>query len=422
MSYDKKIKGSQLQVDDLVLVKRVAWKGRHKIQNKWEPDEYVVVAQPNKNVPVYKVKPIGEGKERVLHRNWLLPLGIKFIPEIESDIDSDHEEEPEIEICQVERQISEGKPQATSVENMTPLADLEHGQGIVDSKLDSIVTFVDHVEPVKQGSMAPAVVISTDNLIDSQMSLDPKLLVPIDETVGSVPTQLTNLPSENSDDSLVLPSAKENSDSLMKTEEFLDFVDVLSQKPSIVIEEKENTCHTDITPSIQIDETSHSLVQESKPETSPSSNESALIEAQDISSIKMPKENGSVDSTDISITESQLSSTMPYCEESLVARIDPMGTNQFLSAQPCHKEDTASAHESVNLTMEKGNSISDTEVSASDAFDSKIPANDINAKFDSVSYSKVDESHIDHDKVQSSEKSIVNEVPVEPSESSTPIE
>ena len=33
-SYDKKIKGSQLQVNDIVLVKRVAWKGRHKIQNK----------------------------------------------------------------------------------------------------------------------------------------------------------------------------------------------------------------------------------------------------------------------------------------------------------------------------------------------------------------------------------------------------
>ena len=85
---------------------------------------------------------------------------------------------------------------------------------------------------------------------------------------------------------------------------------------------------------------------------------------------------------------------MPYCEESLVAKLDPMGTNQFLSAQPCHKEDTTSAHESVNLTMEKGNSISDTEVSASDAFDSKTPANDINAKFDSVSDSKVDESQI----------------------------
>ena len=220
-----------------------------------------------------RVKPIGEGKERVLHRNLLLPLGIKFVPEIESDSDSDHEEEPELEICQVEREISEGKHQATSLENMTPLADLEYGQGIVDPKLDSIVTPVDHVEPVEQGSMAPPVVISTDNSIDSQMSMDPKLIVLIDETVGSIPTQLTNLPSENSDDSLVLPSTKENSDSLIKTEEFLDFVDDLSQKSLSVIEE-EITCHTDIAPSIQVDETSHLLAQESKPEISPSSNES----------------------------------------------------------------------------------------------------------------------------------------------------
>ena len=34
MSYDKKGKRTQLQINDLVLVKSVAWKGRHKIQNK----------------------------------------------------------------------------------------------------------------------------------------------------------------------------------------------------------------------------------------------------------------------------------------------------------------------------------------------------------------------------------------------------
>ena len=61
--YDKKVKGTQLQIDDLVLVKRVAWKGRHKIQNKWEPEEYIIVEQPNKSVPVYKGKPVGNGKE-----------------------------------------------------------------------------------------------------------------------------------------------------------------------------------------------------------------------------------------------------------------------------------------------------------------------------------------------------------------------
>ena len=73
-------------IDDLVLVKRVAWKGRHKSQNQWEPEEYVVLEKTNKIIEVYKVKPVGNGKERVHHRDLLLPLSIKFIPEVDSDI------------------------------------------------------------------------------------------------------------------------------------------------------------------------------------------------------------------------------------------------------------------------------------------------------------------------------------------------
>ena len=68
-----------------MLVKRVAWKSRHKILNKREPDEYVVIAQPNKQIKVYSVKLVGNGKERVLYRNLLLALGIKFVPDVESD-------------------------------------------------------------------------------------------------------------------------------------------------------------------------------------------------------------------------------------------------------------------------------------------------------------------------------------------------
>ena len=37
------MKGLQLQEKDVVLVKIVAHKGRHKLQDKWEPEEYVVV-------------------------------------------------------------------------------------------------------------------------------------------------------------------------------------------------------------------------------------------------------------------------------------------------------------------------------------------------------------------------------------------
>ena len=93
-------------------------------------------------------------------------------------------------------------------------------------------------------------------------------------------------------------------------------------------------------PSDKPEETSHSMGF--KGENSQSV--SCSNEAQDISNVNVPQGN-LVESTDISITESQLSSTMPYCEESLVAKLDPMGESQFLSAQPCHKEDTTLTHE-----------------------------------------------------------------------------
>ena len=234
LSYDKKVKGSQLQIDDLVLVKRVVLKGRHKIQNKWEPSEYVVVDQPNLKVALYKVKSNEDGKERVLHRNMLLPLGIKFIPEDESDHDS--EEEPEFEQCHIERQIPEKISQPIHTIDMTPLAqsNLEHGKENMSSKFEHVDTPVDHIDHVdiQQGSMAPPTAISFDQLINPHKSLDPEFLAPIEETVGSDPTQSTHLSSKYNESSLVLSSTEDNSDSLIKTEEILEFVADLSQGPS----------------------------------------------------------------------------------------------------------------------------------------------------------------------------------------------
>ena len=185
-SYDKKVKGSQLQVNDIVLVKRVAWKGRHKIQNRWEPSEYIVIEQPNLKVPVYRVKSREDNKIRVLHRNMLLPLGIKFIPEEESDQDS--EEEPELEQCQIERQVSEKTSQPIVSTDMTPLAqsNLEHGQEHSSSNIEHVNPPVDHVDSIdsQQGSMAPHTAFSSDQLLDPQMSLDPQFLVPIEYSMG----------------------------------------------------------------------------------------------------------------------------------------------------------------------------------------------------------------------------------------------
>ena len=67
------------------MVKIVAHKGRHKLQDRWEPEEYVVIEQPIAGTPVYKVKPVNDDNVRTLHRNLLLPLGVKLEPDYESD-------------------------------------------------------------------------------------------------------------------------------------------------------------------------------------------------------------------------------------------------------------------------------------------------------------------------------------------------
>ena len=73
--YDKRIFGAVLELGDRVLLRNVGLQGTHKIADKWSQDVYVVVEQPNSDIPVYEVKPeIGSGRARILHHNLLLPI------------------------------------------------------------------------------------------------------------------------------------------------------------------------------------------------------------------------------------------------------------------------------------------------------------------------------------------------------------
>ena len=75
--YNKKVRGISLDVGDLVLLKNVGLKGKHKLADKWRSEVYVVVEQPNTDIPVFKVHPErGEGADKILHRNFLLPLSL----------------------------------------------------------------------------------------------------------------------------------------------------------------------------------------------------------------------------------------------------------------------------------------------------------------------------------------------------------
>ena len=73
--YDSKVRSSKLEVGDRVLVRNVSVRGKHKIGDKWEREQYVIIDIPNSEIPVYKVqKESGKGPVRTLHRNLLLPF------------------------------------------------------------------------------------------------------------------------------------------------------------------------------------------------------------------------------------------------------------------------------------------------------------------------------------------------------------
>ena len=73
--YDLRTRGATVEVGDSVLIRNVGLKGTHKIADKWQDPVYRVLRQPNPEIPVFVVRrDDGEGPEKTLHRNMLLPL------------------------------------------------------------------------------------------------------------------------------------------------------------------------------------------------------------------------------------------------------------------------------------------------------------------------------------------------------------
>lgn len=72
--YDSKISRDiqSLKVGDIVLVKNE--RPYNKIDNRWKPEPYIVISQPNTDIPVFEVKDMDTDVMRVKHRNQLLPM------------------------------------------------------------------------------------------------------------------------------------------------------------------------------------------------------------------------------------------------------------------------------------------------------------------------------------------------------------
>ena len=277
-SYDKSVKGPQLHEHDLVLVKIVAHKGRHKLQDRWEPEEYVVIEQPIAGTPVYKVKPVNGDNVRTLHRNLLLPLGVKLEPDYESDDsileeDSDEDEggfvgNPTIgssdKLSHKEKKEDSSKPKKhvkfespdTNLKSdirMTPESLLQEvdNSTLSSSKSDNVSLKVDED--------------SSDKLIPMDVSPPSQYLLPnLDDSSSNEETEVTELYTEVeptiNDSGKEMQSINSEADSLVDTREFLEFIDTMDVGDASKVNEsdtQEESVH-DVTRQDEIDPKSES--------------------------------------------------------------------------------------------------------------------------------------------------------------------
>ena len=238
--YDKSVKGPQLHENDLVLVKIVANKGRHKLQDRWEPEEYVVIEQPIAGTPVYKVKPVNGNNVRTLHRNLLLPLGVKLEPDYESD-DSILEEDSDDDEGGLISPIDNLSPVERKEDSKKPQKHVQFESSETQLKSDDKGTSETLFQEVENSTLSPnksdnVTMLSnegsSDELIPMDVSLPSKYLLPsFDDSSVEEDTKVTTLQTEadihNADKTAEMSLVDSEADSLVDTRELLEFIDTM---------------------------------------------------------------------------------------------------------------------------------------------------------------------------------------------------
>ena len=272
-SYDKSDKGPQLHENDLVLVKIVAHKGRHKLQDKWEPEEYVVIEQPIAGTPVYKVKPVNGDNVRTLHRNLLLPLGVKLEPDYESDDsileeDSDEDEggfvgNPTVrssdKLSHDEKKEDSSKPKKhvqfeSSDTNMK--SDVTQTPELLSQDVDGSALSSDRSDDRSVKADGD----SSDKLIPMDVSLPSQYLLPnLNDSSSDEETEVTESPTI-SDNGKEMQSINSEAESLVDTKEFLEFVDTMDVDDTSKVDESDTHGESvhDVTRQDEIDPKSES--------------------------------------------------------------------------------------------------------------------------------------------------------------------
>ena len=314
------------------MVKIVAHKGRHKLQDRWEPEEYVVIEQPIAGTPVYKVKPVNGDNVRTLHRNLLLPLGVKLEPDYESDDsileeDSDEDEggfvgNPTIEssdkLSHNEKKEDSSKPKKhvkfeSSDTNLK--SDVTQTPELLLQDVDNSTLSSDKSDNVSLKADED----SSDKLIPMDVSLPSQYLLPnLDDSSSDEETEVTELCTEIEptihDNGKEMQSINSEAESLVDTKEFLEFVDTMDVDDTSKADETDTQVESvhDVTRQDEIDPKSDSQFSSfmsyhegESPSLDPATNGKELCKSPIADSTKR-HDSGVVDQRDINSHDSDL--------------------------------------------------------------------------------------------------------------------
>ncbi|KAK6311985.1 hypothetical protein J4Q44_G00176490, partial [Coregonus suidteri] len=81
--YNKRVRGTHLNVGDRVLLANKAERGKRKLADKWEATMYTIIDR-NPQTHVYKVRD-ESGKTKVVHRNLMLDVSFLPMPELSDE-------------------------------------------------------------------------------------------------------------------------------------------------------------------------------------------------------------------------------------------------------------------------------------------------------------------------------------------------
>ena len=202
-----------------------------------------MIEQPIPGTPVYRVRPV----TGTLHRNLLLPLGVKYQPDIDSD-ESDSDDSVHVDTSHSKSsQSSKADSQTSQAKSVRfqpelPKVDFEDEKSDVSQATPSSIGKVDidsHIPPMESVSQAPDNESGSndstgtgEHLIPDDVDLPSQYLVThSDDSSANEDTTITELNVDsqvnksNSEDDL--PFIDSKIDSLADTNEFLEFVDTL---------------------------------------------------------------------------------------------------------------------------------------------------------------------------------------------------